>query len=101
MSSDFTADEIKAALFQMGPTKAPGPSGMNAPFYQKFWHVMGDNVVYTVLDYLNSSVMHLDINHTNILLIPKVKNLEKCLIFDLLVYVMLVTKSFLDRKSVV
>ena len=77
MSSDFTADEIKAALFQMGPTKAPGPSGMNAPFYQKFWHVMGDNVVYTVLDYLNSSVMHLDLNHTNILLIPKVKNLEK------------------------
>ena len=24
LSSDFTTDEIKVALFQMGPTKAPG-----------------------------------------------------------------------------
>ena len=35
---------------------------------------MGDNVVYAVLDYLNYGVMHPDINHTNIVLIPKVKN---------------------------
>ena len=77
MSSDFTADEIKAALFQMGPTKAPGPSGMNAPFYQKFWHVVGDNVVSAMLDCLNSGDILPDINHTNIVLIPKVKNPEK------------------------
>ena len=45
MSSDFSADEIKEAVFQMAPTKAPGPDGMNALFYQKFWHIVGDNVV--------------------------------------------------------
>ena len=77
LSSDFTADEIKAALFQMGPTKAPGPDGMNALFYQKFLHVVGDNVVTAVLDYLNSGSMIPSINHTNIVLIPKVKTPEK------------------------
>ena len=77
LSSEFTVDEIKVALFQMGPTKAPGPDGMSALFYQKFWHLMGDNVVSAVLDYLNPGVMLPDINHTNIVLIPKVKNPKK------------------------
>ena len=33
LSRDFTADEIKKVVFQMGPTKALGPDGMNALFY--------------------------------------------------------------------
>lgn len=40
LSSDFSADEIKAALFQMGPIKAPRTNCMNVFFYQKFWHVV-------------------------------------------------------------
>ena len=65
LSSEFTADEIKIALFQMELTKG------------KCWHVMGDSVNVVVLDYLNSGLMVPKINHTNIVLVPKVKSLEK------------------------
>ena len=77
LSSDVTADEIKIAMFQIGPTKAPRPDDMNALFYQKFWHIIGDNVINAVLYYLQSGVMGPDINHTNIVLIPKIKSLER------------------------
>ncbi|KAL4619828.1 hypothetical protein ACB092_06G108800 [Castanea dentata] len=64
LSSDFTTKEIKAAVFQIGPTKA---LGLDA----------SDNVVIAVLDYLNSGVMGPDVNHTNIVLIPKIKSLDR------------------------
>ena len=32
----YTADEVKAALFQMHPYKARGPNGMSLIFFQKF-----------------------------------------------------------------
>ena len=74
LSSKYTAKEVKVALFQMGPTKAPGPDGINALFYQKFWHVVGDTVVPAMLDFLNNGNMLPKINHTNIVLIPKNRN---------------------------
>ena len=51
LSIEFSVEEIKLALFQMGPTKAPRLDDMNAPFLSKFWHVLGDNVVTAVLDF--------------------------------------------------
>ena len=38
---------------------------------------MGDSVIVAVLDYLNSGLMVPKINHTNIVLVPKVKSPEK------------------------
>ena len=76
-TNEFTAEKIKATLFQMGPTKASGPDGMNALFYQKFWHIVGNDGINAVLDFSNSSNMVPDINYTHIVLIPKVKFPEK------------------------
>ena len=68
----------------MGTTKAPGPNDMNALFYQKFWHVVGEVVVIAVLDFLNDRIMLPTLNHTNIVLIPKVQNSEKMSDFRLI-----------------
>ena len=38
---------------------------------------MGDSVVLAVLDFLNNGNMPPEINHTNIVLIPKVQNPER------------------------
>ena len=76
LSSEYSAEEVRTTLFQM----APGPDGMNALFYQKYWHVVGNDVIAAVLDFLNSGIMIPDINYTHIVLIPKVKSPER--IFD-------------------
>ena len=64
LSSEFSADEVKTVLFQIGPTKAPTPDGMHALFYQKFWHIIGNDVTNAVLDFLNSGNMLPKISYT-------------------------------------
>ena len=32
----YTPDEVKQALFQMHPSKSPGPDGMSPFFFQKY-----------------------------------------------------------------
>ena len=77
LSNDFDAEEVKRAIFQMGPTKAPGPDGMNALFYQKFWHIIGNDVTCAVLDFLNTGILLPELNYSHIVLIPKVKSPKK------------------------
>jgi hypothetical protein len=72
--AEFTLTEIKKALDQMAPFKAPGPDGFTAEFYQQNWETVGQEVCDAALHFLNSGQMDSAINATNIALIPKVKN---------------------------
>jgi hypothetical protein len=64
--------EVKEALFQMFPTKAPGPDGFPAHFFQRHWNVCGTEVTAVVLRILKGEDDPTVINNTFIVLIPKV-----------------------------
>jgi hypothetical protein len=52
LTKPYTDDEIKAALFQMGATKAPGPDGFPALFYQTHCELLKDSVCSAVRGFL-------------------------------------------------
>ena len=70
---EFTREEVETALNQMHPTKAPGPDGMSAIFFQNYWGIVGNDVTCMVLNVLNNNMSLTEINRANITLVPKTK----------------------------
>lgn len=77
LDEPFTPKDIAEALNQMYPTKAPGPNGLLAAFYQKHWKSVQEGVIETALYILNAQGNPADLNHTHIALIPKVAKPRK------------------------
>jgi hypothetical protein len=73
----FVEKEVKEALFQIFPTKALGPDGFPAHFFQRHWDVCGAEVTAVVLRILRGEDDPSVINNTFIVLIPKVANPEE------------------------
>ncbi|XP_024196657.1 uncharacterized protein LOC112199901 [Rosa chinensis] len=77
MNSELLApyldDEIKRALFQMHPSKSPGPDGMSPCFFQKFWDVVESDVCRAVREVLLTGQISQESNFTHLTLIPKIK----------------------------
>jgi hypothetical protein len=70
----YSASEVEQALQLMKPSKAPGPDGFTAGFYQLHWDLMGPDITTAVLNFLNGGGMPDDLNLTTIVLIPKTRN---------------------------
>lgn len=73
----YVRTEIEAALSEMHPCKSPGPDGLPALFYKRYWDLVGDDIFDVVLEFLNNGSMPEDINFTYVTLIPKKKNPTK------------------------
>ena len=71
---EYTNEEIKTALFQMGPIKAPGPDGFPALFYQKHWKLLEEDVCAAVKGFLLGSEIQYGFSDSVIVLIPKVNS---------------------------
>uniref|UniRef100_A0A803NVI6 Autophagy-related protein n=1 Tax=Cannabis sativa TaxID=3483 RepID=A0A803NVI6_CANSA len=67
-----TEIEIKEAVFELHPLKAPGPDDFSGCFFRKYWDVVGSNLVETVKEFFISGILNPKLNNTFICLIPKV-----------------------------
>lgn len=63
--------EIKRALFDINPEKAPEPNGLTNKLYQKIWREMWLDIIRFVKDFFITGSFDPHLHQTNICLIPK------------------------------
>lgn len=51
LTAPICREEVRVAVFQQGPLKAPGSDGYPGIFYQKYWDIVGDDVFEAVRDF--------------------------------------------------
>ncbi|GMJ10541.1 hypothetical protein like AT1G43760 [Hibiscus trionum] len=68
----FTKDDFFLAVKQMAPLKAADLDGFPALFYQRYWHIVGDDVSSFCNLVLCGEMVLGDVNLTSIVLVPKI-----------------------------
>ncbi|KAH1080052.1 hypothetical protein J1N35_019813 [Gossypium stocksii] len=51
----FTKEDIRIAIKEIAPLKAPGLDGFSTLFFQKYWHIVGDEISKYCLDVLDEN----------------------------------------------
>ena len=73
LTRGITNKEIKQAVFDMHPLKAPRVDGMTPFFFQRYWNIISVDICEAVKSFFNLGYLLPSWNQTPITLIPKVK----------------------------
>jgi len=74
----ITDDDIKAALFSISDSKAPGPDRYNALFYKKSWDIIKVDFIAAIRYFFSNNTLPRCVNATRVALVPKLE-LPTCL----------------------
>ncbi|XP_073004935.1 uncharacterized protein [Typha latifolia] len=67
----FSTEEIKEAVWSLHHKKAPGPDGLQAEVFTKYWETMGTHLYKAILTFFEKSRLPKQWGDTFITLIPK------------------------------
>ncbi|KAA3454599.1 Retrovirus-related Pol polyprotein LINE-1 [Gossypium australe] len=76
LEATISNEEIKRAIFDMAPLKAPGSDGYHALFFQSQWDILGNDVCQWVKGVFDGRPIEAELNNTLIVLIPKKESPE-------------------------
>lgn len=72
LTAPYSVDEVRTAVKQLGSLKAPGPDGFPGLFYDHFWDIVQRSINDLVSEFFSGNCRLDLLNHTHIVLIPKV-----------------------------
>ena len=72
LDHNFSATEIKEALWSIDDNKAPGLDGFNSKFYKAAWPIISQDVITIIQGFLATGKLLKSWNNTAIIFIPKV-----------------------------
>ena len=65
-------EEVRHIMSQIPADKSPGPDGFAGSFYHEYWDVVGKDIMDMVQAFWFSGKILRNLNHTHLVLIPKV-----------------------------
>jgi len=74
LDAKYTALDVSKTISDLKSNSAPGLGGLSALFFQKYWDIIGKDIIDYSLNILNNNGSPKDINHTYISLIPKISS---------------------------